>query len=55
VFDPSAEWTVHALDFQSLSKNTPFEGRKLKGKVVHTFYGGRHTVREGRVIEEALV
>jgi dihydroorotase len=55
VFDPSAEWTVAATEFRSLSKNTPFEGRTLRGKVVHTFYGGRHTVRDGNLVEEALV
>lgn len=55
IFDPAAEWTVQATAFQSLSKNTPFEGRTLKGKVVHTIYLGRQTVRDGRVIEEALV
>jgi dihydroorotase len=55
IFDPTAEWTVNAESFESLSKNTPFEGRTVTGKVVHTFYGGRHTVRDGRVVEEALV
>jgi dihydroorotase len=55
VFDPGAEWTVDAASFRSLSKNTPFEGRTVKGKVVHTFYGGRHTVRDGEVVEGALV
>jgi dihydroorotase len=55
VFDPAAQWAVTSAEFQSLSKNTPFEGRTVRGKVVHTFYGGRHTVRDGEVIEEALV
>jgi dihydroorotase len=55
IFDPMKEWTVAAEHFNSLSKNTPFEGRKLKGRVIHTFYAGRHTVRDGQVVEEALV
>lgn len=48
VFDPSAEWTVVPAALASKSRNTPFAGRKLRGKVVHTLYRGRFTVREGR-------
>jgi dihydroorotase len=55
VFDPGASWTVAAEGFQSLSKNTPFEGRTVKGKVVHTFYKGRQTVRDGEPAAGALV
>jgi dihydroorotase len=34
LFDPRAEWTVNAQSFRSKSKNTPFNGRKLRGKPV---------------------
>ncbi|MDQ3981508.1 MAG: dihydroorotase, partial [Actinomycetota bacterium] len=37
VFDPAARWTVEPERFQSLSRNTPFAGRELTGRVVHTF------------------
>ena len=55
VFDPTAEWTVDPRAFNSKSINTPFAGRSLKGKVVHTFFKGRQVVRDGQVLREALV
>ena len=51
LFDPSAEWTVDPAAFHSKSRNTPFGGRRLKGRVLHTFFRGRPTVRAGRVLE----
>lgn len=51
VFDPSEEWTVDASAFNSHGRNTPFEGVKLKGRVKHTFFQGRQTVRDGEVLE----
>jgi dihydroorotase len=55
VFDPDAEWTVDPSRLRSLCKNTPFGGRVLKGRVLHTFFGGRATVRDGIVLEKELV
>ncbi|HEX9691118.1 MAG TPA: dihydroorotase [Gemmatimonadales bacterium] len=40
VFDAGAEWTVDPTAFRSKSRNTPFVGRKLKGRVVRTMVGG---------------
>ena len=34
LIDPTVEWTVNTLSFQSKSKNSPFHGMKLKGKSV---------------------
>jgi len=34
LFDPSAQWVVAKEDILSRSKNTPFIGQKLKGKVL---------------------
>lgn len=42
IFDPKAEWTYNARDTQSKSRNTPFDGWTLQGKV-------RWTISEGRV------
>src|SRR5262249_38316227 len=39
--DPGAEWTVEAARFQSKSRNTPYEGRRVTGRVVRTVVGGR--------------
>lgn len=41
LIDPEREWTVEATDFQSLSRNTPFGGWKLKGRAVRTIVGGK--------------
>lgn len=47
VFDPGAEWQVEREQFHSKSKNSPFLGRTLRGRVIHTLVGGRTMVREG--------
>ncbi|HWC14401.1 MAG TPA: dihydroorotase [Actinomycetota bacterium] len=55
VFDPDTSWTVDADGFNSKSRNTPFDGMSLQGKVVLTFFRGRRTVSDGRVLTGALV
>ncbi len=40
IFDPTISYTIHAADFVGKSKNMPYEGRKVQGKVVKTIYGG---------------
>ncbi len=54
VFDAEATWTVDPGSFNSRSKNTPFGGRELAGRVRHTFYRGLQTVRDGEVLSEVL-
>jgi len=46
LIDPSAEWTVCADRFASLSRNCPFEGRTLPGKVLLTMSDGKITYAE---------
>jgi dihydroorotase len=41
VFDTEREWTVDVQRFKSKSRNTPFDGWTLRGRVVATFVGGR--------------
>jgi dihydroorotase len=41
IFDLHKEWVVDTEKFASKGKNTPLQGRKLKGKVMGTFYMGR--------------
>src|SRR5438552_1587250 len=41
VIDPELEWTFAAKNSQSLSRNTPFDGWKLKGRAVRTIVGGQ--------------
>jgi dihydroorotase len=47
VFDPAAEWTVEA-PFASKSRNSSFLGSRLRGRVVHTVYGGELVVADGK-------
>ncbi|HEV3473452.1 MAG TPA: dihydroorotase, partial [Actinomycetota bacterium] len=55
VFDPATTWTVDPYAFHSKSRNTPFGGMELTGRVQHTFFEGRHTYAEGVVSNEVLV
>lgn len=48
VFDPAHEWTVNASDLASKSRNTPYAGRTLRGKVRHTVLHGTAVVIDGR-------
>jgi len=41
LFDPEAPGKVREEDLRSLSKNTPFEGRLIQGKVLRTLVDGR--------------
>lgn len=41
LIDPDLEWTVRAADFQSASRNTPFDGWPLRGRAVRTIVGGK--------------
>lgn len=40
LFDPDARWVVDPERFRSKSRNSPFVGRELKGRVVKTIVGG---------------
>jgi len=41
LFDPGAPVVIDADTLKSKSKNSPFDGRRLQGKVIATFVGGR--------------
>lgn len=40
IFDPEQEWVINPEEFASKSRNTPFAGRKVKGRVKYTIIGG---------------
>ena len=48
VFDPRQEWVVDPAALASLSQNTPYAGRTLRGRVRHTFLCGEPTVLDGK-------
>ena len=53
VLDPAARWTVDAARLHSRARNSPFHGRELAGKAVHTLLRGRFTLRDGVVSPSA--
>ena len=46
IFDPEEEWTIDPAQFASKARNTPFAGRKVKGKVKYTIVGGEIIYQE---------
>jgi dihydroorotase len=48
--DPAARWTVEPSALASRSRNTPYAGRELPGRIVATFLHGRPTVLDGKVV-----
>lgn len=47
VFDPATTWSVEPDKLASKSRNTPYAGMTLRGKVRHTMLDGVFTVRDG--------
>ena len=45
VFDPKLEWIVDPAAFLSKGRNTPYAGRKLRGRTLATIVGGRLAYR----------
>jgi dihydroorotase len=48
LIDPDREWTVDSSSFKSRGKNTPFEGRRVRGRIVMT-------VCRGQIIVERML
>lgn len=46
IFDPNEMWTVDPERFASKGRNTPFVGKKLRGKVKYTIVGGEIVYQE---------
>lgn len=46
LIDPEAKWTIRVADFPGRSKNTPFDGRSVRGRAAATIVAGqvRHEV-----------
>ena len=47
IFDPNEEWIVDAEQFASKGRNTPFNGKTLKGKVKYTIVDGKIVYQDG--------
>ncbi len=44
VVDLEAEYTINSGDFYSMGKATPFEGYRVKGKIIHTYIKGERII-----------
>jgi len=49
--DPSTRWVVDPATQATASRNSPYGGRELTGRVVATFLRGRATVLDGAAVE----
>ena len=45
VWDLNAEYEINPEDFKSMGRATPFEGEKVFGKCLATFYNGKNVLR----------
>ncbi len=45
LIDPEREWTIHAANMRSKSRNTPFDGWTVRAKAVATMVGGEFRYR----------
>jgi dihydroorotase len=51
IFDTSDEFTVAASAFESKSRNSPFNGWRLKGRAIHVLVAGRLRLHSGQLVE----
>lgn len=47
IFDLDHEWTLRNEDFSSKSKNSPFDGKKVKGRAIRTVVEGQTVYKLG--------
>jgi dihydroorotase len=53
--DESAIWDCDPAAMATQGRNSPLRGRKMTGRVVHTFYAGRPTVLDGTLHEPVTI
>ncbi len=51
LFDPDFEWVVEASEMVSRSRNTPYAGMVLHGRILGTWLRGRATLLDGVVVD----
>ena len=51
IFDPNVDYTIDIETFASKSKNSPFHGFPVSGKVVVTIVNGRIVVKDGKLLD----
>lgn len=53
LFDPRILWKVTPSDFFSKSSNSPFIGKKLKGKILMTILKGKIVYSDGQIVRHS--
>lgn len=48
IIDPNVEWTIDPAQFRSMSRNTPFAGRKVRGRAHTVIVSGQVRYQAGR-------
>ena len=51
LWDPGAQWTVHATDLHMTTDYTPYEGMALTGRPTVVIVGGRVLIRNGELLD----
>lgn len=51
VWDTTSVWTVSRDELASRSKNTPYHGMEVRGRVRHTIFRGELVVQEGKALK----
>jgi len=51
IINPNKEYEINCGDFESKSKNSPFHGRRVKGKAIYTIVNGKIVVDMGKIVE----
>jgi dihydroorotase len=52
IADCNKEYAIDVSNMKSKAKNTPFGGRKVKGKILYTIVGGKVIVENGSLKPE---
>lgn len=52
IIDPTSIQVITSDNLHMQTDYTPFEGKELKGKVVHTLVGGHHVLKNSEIVEE---
>lgn len=51
IIDPNLEYEININEFASKSKNSPFHGRRVRGKPIYTIVKGKIVLDNGRLIK----
>lgn len=54
ILDPKKRHTINSAKFYSLSRNTPFQGKKCKGAVDTTIVGGNVIYSKGKIVVDDM-